>query len=76
MTRRKKTLHIRVRRTSYERALTDATSALEKARAQQTKCLTDLERLTRQIPYLENVVQALTPPAEPGPVTLRAGQRY
>lgn len=49
-------------RTSYERALEDAQARLEKAIDERTAALMKIDALNREIPYLEGIVIALTPP--------------
>ena len=50
----------RRRLTSYERALEDAERRLEKATDERAECLVRLQDLAREIPYLEDIVRALT----------------
>jgi hypothetical protein len=54
----------RTRRSPYERSLEYATKRLEKATAEQMDCQKRLMALNQEIPYLQTVIRALTPPAE------------
>jgi hypothetical protein len=62
--KRKKPRRRETRRTIYESALSKAEVELEKASGQRTDALMKLDRLSKRIPWLENLVAALTE-AEP-----------
>jgi hypothetical protein len=51
-------------RTTYDVTLEHASARLEKAQNERTDCLMKLDLLSRQIPWLENLVQAVTPAPE------------
>src|SRR5262245_12488258 len=69
MTKKKKPRRPQPRRrlTSYERALEDAERRLEKATNERAQYLIKPQDLAREIPYLEDIVRALTPPEEVTP---------
>src|SRR5229473_2270453 len=50
------------RRSPYERSLEHATHRLNKAIAERETCALKLADLDREIPYLQGVIRALTPP--------------
>jgi len=68
MTKKKKPARRPRSRTTYDVTLDHATARLEKAVIERTDCLMKLDALRRQIPWLENLVIALTPPPELEPV--------
>lgn len=68
MTKKKKAVRRPPRRSTYETALDHAATRLEKAVQERTAALMKLDELAREIPYLENIVQALTPRTEAKPV--------
>jgi hypothetical protein len=51
-------------RTCYDVALDHARARLEKAVQERTDILMKLDKLAREIPYLETLVMALTPPSD------------
>lgn len=64
MPRRKKVTIKRTRRSPYERSLEYAAKRLEKALTEQMHHQACLEALNQEIPYLQTVIRALTPPEE------------
>ncbi len=64
MPKRKKPVVRRQRRSPYERSLEYATNRLEKALAEQMHHQACLEALNQEIPYLQTVIRALTPPGD------------
>ncbi len=62
MKKKKRTQSPRNRRHPYERCLDHAMARLEKALAEQNECRAKLADLEKEVPYLEKIVEALTPP--------------
>lgn len=65
MSRKKKSVRApRTRRSPYERSLDYATKRLDKAITERQGCALRLADLDREIPYLQTVIRALTPPTQ------------